>query len=155
MQLAAGTILGGRYRIIEPLADSHLATVHLAWDQTSNQTVVIKAISREADEKGEFSRRFRREAKILNELHSPLIVRILEFDVHADRHLFDLRVNHDDISSRMPDRSSSPSCADEVASCSARARGRDDHRLTAPIEGQRHEVRLAAAARGCNPDVDL
>ncbi len=89
MQLASGTILGGRYRIIEPLSRRPLSTVHLAMDQSTNEMTAIKVISREADERGEFSKRFRREAKILNELRNEhrhelqtlALARIIEFGV--------------------------------------------------------------------------
>jgi hypothetical protein len=64
-------------------------------------------------------------------------------------------VDDDNLSLRMSNCSSSPAGADKVASRLARARCRDNHRLAAPVEGQRDGIRLSGTACGRNPDVDL
>jgi hypothetical protein len=64
-------------------------------------------------------------------------------------------VDDDNLFSRMSNCSSSPAGADIVASRLARARCRDNHRLAAPVEGQRDEIRLSGTAWDRNPDVDL
>src|SRR3981081_2007855 len=56
-------------------------------------------------------------------------VRVLEPNVLADRHLLEAFVDEDDVS-RRPNRGSSSAGMEKVAARSARARGRDDDRLT-------------------------
>src|SRR5262249_50308672 len=72
-----------------------------------------------------------------------------------DRHLLDMRVDEDDVLACTPDRSSSSASAEKVATRSTRARRRNDHRLSGPIERQRNEVWRTGATRSCNPDIDL
>jgi len=88
MRLPNGSVLrsisGKQYRLIEEMGSSIATSVYLALDVETNAPVAIKTVSREMDPRGRFEQRFRREAKLLNELDSPHIVRILDFGAERE-----------------------------------------------------------------------
>ena len=79
----------------------------------------------------------------------------LKLDVFSDRYLLDPCIDDDNFSSCLPDCSASSAGSRKVAPRSARALGCDYQCLSAPIEGERDEIRPTSSARGRDPDVDL
>ena len=88
MRLVQGTelvaISGTGYRILEAVSVGSATSVYLGLNIQTSTPVGIKVISREADLRGRFESRFRREAKLLNELESPHIVEILDFGAEEE-----------------------------------------------------------------------
>lgn len=84
MKVDVGIVLKDRYKILEKIGRGAIATVWLALDRETNDTVAIKVIENVIDEEKEFVTRFRREAKILNDLNDPRIVRIYDFGAEDD-----------------------------------------------------------------------
>lgn len=91
MRLSSGTIIrsisGKQYRLVEEMGSSVATSIYLALDAETSVPVAIKTVSREMDPRGRFEKRFRREAKLLNELESPHIVKIFDFGAE-EKYLF-------------------------------------------------------------------
>jgi hypothetical protein len=80
IQLAQGTVVGGRYRIEEQLGQGGYGAVFRATQLNLDRPVAIKLLLGAAH--GEDSaERFRREAETLQQLEHPNIVRLLDFGV--------------------------------------------------------------------------
>ncbi len=81
----AGTVLAGRYRLLERVASGGMGTVHRALDESTNRVVAVKLVSTGpgADERAE---RFRREARILADLTHPAVVGFVDFGTYDDGH---------------------------------------------------------------------
>lgn len=62
---------------------------------------------------------------------------VFKLDVVSDRHLLDPSIDDDNLSSCLPNCGASTAGSRKVATRSARARGRDDHRLAIPVERER------------------
>lgn len=76
-----GSVLDGRYRLVEQLASTHFSTIYKGIQLSTQQPVAIKVlntgpISREA--RGEFEARFRREMAIYADVRHPNLVRLLD-----------------------------------------------------------------------------
>jgi len=84
MKVDTGVVLKNRYEILRKIGKGAIATVWLALDQRTGDIVAIKVIENVADGEKEFITRFRREAKILNDLHDPHIVKIYDFGAEDD-----------------------------------------------------------------------
>jgi serine/threonine-protein kinase len=81
--LEAGTLLGNRYRIVEPVGEGGMATVYRAVDTKLGRTVAIKALHSEYARDTPFLQRFKQEAEFAASLGAhPNIVDI--YDVEPD-----------------------------------------------------------------------
>ncbi|MFU8878177.1 MAG: serine/threonine-protein kinase, partial [Wenzhouxiangellaceae bacterium] len=80
--LPAGTLLAGRYRILEVLGAGGMGTVYSAHDETLNLDIALKVLSdRLADEPAALER-FRQEIRLARQVSHPNVVRI--HDIGAD-----------------------------------------------------------------------
>jgi serine/threonine-protein kinase len=72
----------GPYRILRKLAQGGMSSVYVAYDESQKQSVAVKVLADHLANTPEFVRRFRREARLLQLLRHPNIVRGLhsEFD---------------------------------------------------------------------------
>jgi len=77
----SGKLLGNRYRVIEKIGESAIATVYLSMDQLAREIVALKVLK---NVRQEFESRFRRRAKTLSQLRDAHIVRIFEVGVDGD-----------------------------------------------------------------------
>ena len=80
-------IMNGRYKILEPIGAGGMGVVHLALDQRVNQTVAVKFLSIQKDEKnsGDLYERFQDEIDTLKKLNPyDYIVNILDYGNEGD-----------------------------------------------------------------------
>ncbi|MCU0257402.1 MAG: protein kinase, partial [Solirubrobacteraceae bacterium] len=78
MSSQAGTLVGGRYRLDEPIGRGGMSTVWKAHDTTLERDVAIKMMHREVAADGDQLERFRREALSLAKLSSPYVVGVID-----------------------------------------------------------------------------
>ncbi len=83
MLLNTGTVLGGRYEIIEKIGSGGMAVVYRGRDQKLERYVTIKVLREEFIDDEEFIERFRSEACSAARLSHPNIVRV--YDVGDDQ----------------------------------------------------------------------
>jgi len=74
-----GRVIRGKYRILQEIGSGMVSTVYLAMNLTTNEVVALKVMHAELAGEGQFLRRFRREAKLLEKLDSPYAVRLLDY----------------------------------------------------------------------------
>ncbi len=74
-----GTVLGGRYALIEPIGGGAMGDVWRAEDTVLSRPVAVKVLRHELMSDSAFVQRFRREAKALAALDAPGIVRIHDY----------------------------------------------------------------------------
>jgi eukaryotic-like serine/threonine-protein kinase len=79
MSLADGTVLSGRYRILEHIGSGGMGDVYRAFDHALERDVAIKLLAERSDE---ITRRFLAEAQAMARLSHPNIVAV--FDVGID-----------------------------------------------------------------------
>lgn len=78
-------LLGGRYKIIEQIADGMMGPVYRGTDNNSNRTVAIKGLKPEiVDDHPTLLERFIREGEALRELDHPNIVQLLDVVQEGD-----------------------------------------------------------------------
>lgn len=75
MAVAAGTLIAGRYRIIERVGSGGMGSVVLAQDTVLRRPVAIKRLHRDAED---VTARFRREAKLGASLNHPSLVAVYD-----------------------------------------------------------------------------
>jgi serine/threonine-protein kinase len=80
VKLPQGTLIGGRYRVEEPLGQGGYGAVFRATQLNLDRPVAIKLLLGEAHGE-DATERFRREAETLQQLEHPNIVRLLDFGV--------------------------------------------------------------------------
>ena len=80
--LNKGTVLTGRYEIIERIGTGGMADVYKALDNKLNRYVAIKVLKREFREDEQFVAKFRQEARAVAGLSHPNIVSV--YDVGSD-----------------------------------------------------------------------
>ena len=68
-----GTILGGRYRLVELLGQGGMATIFRAHDNQLNRDVAVKLLRPEYGRDPDFGSRFRQEAQNAASLNHPNI----------------------------------------------------------------------------------
>ena len=73
-----GSILAGRFRIIERVAAGGMGTVHRALDEATGRDVAVKLLAAGSGAE-ELAERFRREARILAGLEHPSVVSFVDF----------------------------------------------------------------------------
>jgi len=77
--LPAGTVLGGKFRIVEPLGSGGMGTVYKAQDTSLERYVALKVLSPELCRNKQFMERFVREAKAVAQLTHPNITTIYQY----------------------------------------------------------------------------
>lgn len=82
MTLAIGTVLSGRYEIIEKIGTGGMAVVYRAKDQKLDRNVTVKVLKEEFVGDGDFKARFETEARAAAKLSHPNIVNV--YDVGDD-----------------------------------------------------------------------
>jgi serine/threonine protein kinase len=82
--LAAGTILDGRYEIIEPLAEGGMGAVFRARRRLLGDEVALKIVRSEFARDQAARERFLRESRACAQLHHPNIVSILDYNLDAE-----------------------------------------------------------------------
>ena len=80
--LNKGTVLTGRYEIIERIGTGGMADVYRAMDSKLNRYVAIKVLKREYREDEQFVTKFRQEARSVAGLSHPNVVGV--YDVGND-----------------------------------------------------------------------
>ena len=78
MSSQAGTLVGGRYRLDEPIGRGGMSTVWRAFDTTLERDVAIKMMHRDVAADRDQLVRFRREALALAKLSSPYVVVVID-----------------------------------------------------------------------------
>ena len=87
-QLAAGTTVVGRYRIIEELGWGGNGSVHRAHDQRLDTDIALKVLWPQLAGDATFIERFRREAQTLAKLSHPNILRLFELGEDEELHVY-------------------------------------------------------------------
>jgi serine/threonine protein kinase len=82
--LAAGTILDGRYEIIEPLAEGGMGAVFRARRRLLGDEVALKIVRSEIGSNQTARERFLRESRACAQLRHPNIVSILDYNLDAE-----------------------------------------------------------------------
>lgn len=82
-----GTVLAGRYRLLERVASGGMGTVHRARDERTGRDVAIKLVAAGPGAE-ELTRRFHREARILSDLSHPAVVGFVDFGSVEDGTLY-------------------------------------------------------------------
>lgn len=86
--LRADDVLDGRFRIIEQIGEGGMGVVFAAEQVGLGRRVAIKTLSAEYTSNLELTRRFCREAKVVQQLNHPNTVRLYDFAQTADGLLF-------------------------------------------------------------------
>lgn len=81
-----GKVLGNRYRVLREVGSGGMAQVYLAEDKNDKSLVAVKVLYPQFGEDLSYVQRFKREAKLANNLTDPHIVRVLDYG--ADRDLY-------------------------------------------------------------------
>jgi serine/threonine protein kinase len=74
-----GTILGGRYRLVELLGQGGMATIFRAADTQLGRDVAVKLLRPEYLQDPDFSARFRQEAQAAASLSHPNVVQVYDY----------------------------------------------------------------------------
>ena len=78
-----GTVLGGRYRLVELLGQGGMATIYRAHDNQLDRDVAVKLLRPEYGRDPEFGSRFRQEAQSAASLNHPNIVSVYDYGQDA------------------------------------------------------------------------
>ena len=76
-----GTILGGCYRIIRPLAEGGCGEVYVAAHTRTNGRFAVKVLHRDLDIDSEAAVRFRHEAEVTATIRHPHVVQVFDYNV--------------------------------------------------------------------------
>jgi beta-lactam-binding protein with PASTA domain len=79
-----GSVLGGRYRLVELLGQGGMATIYRARDAQLDRDVAVKLLRTEFGQDPDFLARFRDEARSAASLNHPNIVSVFDFGEGAD-----------------------------------------------------------------------
>jgi len=82
MTPSAGSVVAGRFKLVRELGSGSMGTVWLADHQTLDLRCAVKFMTTEASRGSNYRGRFELEARAIAQLHSPNVVRILDYDVH-------------------------------------------------------------------------
>jgi eukaryotic-like serine/threonine-protein kinase len=74
-----GSVLGGRYRLVELLGQGGMATIYRATDAQLGRDVAVKILRPEYGRDPDFVARFRAEAQAVASLSDPNVVRVYDF----------------------------------------------------------------------------
>jgi serine/threonine protein kinase len=83
-QLPAGTLVGGRFSIVQTLGQGGMAHVYLAKDQLTGGQVAIKVMKDDLSNDQEFIKRFDTEAKAASSLDHPNIIKVMGYGQDGD-----------------------------------------------------------------------
>ncbi len=83
-----GTVLEGRYRIVEHVGRGSMGSVYRARQLSVDRNVAIKLIRSDLATDGQFVRRFEHEAHIISKLHHPNSLRLIDFGRTQDGRLY-------------------------------------------------------------------
>lgn len=78
-ELAAGTLVGDKYRVVRPIGHGAMGTVYEAENTRLGRRVALKVLNREAASNRELVDRFEREAQAAARIGSNHVVDVLEF----------------------------------------------------------------------------
>jgi beta-lactam-binding protein with PASTA domain/tRNA A-37 threonylcarbamoyl transferase component Bud32 len=78
-----GTVLGGRYRLVELLGQGGMATIYRAHDNQLDRDVAVKLLRPEYGRDPEFLSRFRQEAQAAASLNHPNVVSVYDYGQDA------------------------------------------------------------------------
>ncbi len=76
--VAAGHVLGGRYRLTAPIAEGGMGTLWAATDETAGREVAVKLMSFDLAKSVEAVGRFRQEAEVIERIDCAHIVRFID-----------------------------------------------------------------------------
>jgi serine/threonine-protein kinase len=79
-----GTLLGGRYRVGEPLGEGGMGTVYAAVQEGLDRRVALKVMHPHLSSDTELRGRFQREAHVVAMLGHPNVVQISDFQTNED-----------------------------------------------------------------------
>jgi serine/threonine protein kinase len=82
-QLAAGTVIGGKYRIDRMLAEGAMGQVYVAIQEPIGRKVAVKLLKRALVGDAELKERFLREAVAVSKLHHPNTITVLDYGEYA------------------------------------------------------------------------
>lgn len=88
MQVHAGQIIHGRYRLIEQVSQGGVGTIWRAWQEQGGGEVALKLLRPEMSSLPHLRRRFAREARAASRLSHPNIARVFDFGVASDAQMF-------------------------------------------------------------------
>ena len=74
-----GTVLGGRYRLVELLGQGGMATIYRARDSQLERDVAVKVLRPEYGNDPDFFARFRQEAQSAASLNHPGVVAVYDY----------------------------------------------------------------------------
>jgi len=74
-----GTVLGGRYRLVELLGQGGMATIYRARDGQLERDVAVKVLRPEYGNDPDFFARFRQEAQSAASLNHPGVVAVYDY----------------------------------------------------------------------------
>ncbi len=107
--LKRGELIGGRYRLIEPLASGGMGTVWRAEHVELNAQVALKVMLADSARTPSGERRFRREAQAAARLRSPHVVHVQDFGVHEEQPYLAMELlQGEDLESRLETRGKLP-----------------------------------------------
>ena len=79
-----GEVIQKKYRIIDQIGQGSLAAVYLARDLSRDQVVALKVIRPEWAAEGRFLQRFQQEARLLQMLSAPQVIKVLDYGEHGE-----------------------------------------------------------------------
>lgn len=83
-----GTILGGRYEILEVVGSGGMAIVYKAKDKLLDRCVAVKMLRDELQDDKDFVERFKAEARSAASLNHPNVVSVFDVGTDGDREYF-------------------------------------------------------------------
>ncbi|HEY5935045.1 MAG TPA: protein kinase [Kofleriaceae bacterium] len=81
----SGTVLDGRYQVIEPIAEGAMGSVYRGERLKLGRAVAIKVMHHELPDELASRQRFEREAKLMALLEHPNCVSVIDFGLHDDK----------------------------------------------------------------------
>ncbi len=84
MSVAAGSLIGGRYRLDAVIGHGGMSTVYRALDTVLERPVAIKVLNREIASDEQQLERFRREARAVAQLSHPHVVTVIDAGEDAE-----------------------------------------------------------------------
>jgi serine/threonine protein kinase len=81
----SGTVIDGRYQVIEPIAEGAMGSVYRGERLKLGRAVAIKVMHQELPDELSSRQRFEREAKLMALLEHPNCVSVIDFGVHDDK----------------------------------------------------------------------
>jgi hypothetical protein len=82
--LTRGSVLGGRYEIVDVLGRGGMGIVYKAYDRMLEESIAIKVLRRDLTAAPELARRFRSEIKLARRVSHPNVCRIHEYGQEGD-----------------------------------------------------------------------